>query len=70
MSEPKFSSVPPKLGPISSASSLALISDLSDKHGRILTRCPTWPQDPKQDHENDVAELVIVCQPGLPKLMV
>ena len=36
----------------------------------ILVADPTWPTDARQESENDVAQFVILCKPGLPKFMV
>jgi hypothetical protein len=36
----------------------------------ILLKDPTWQADASQESENDVANFVILCKPGLPKFMV
>ena len=36
----------------------------------VLQKNPSWPTDSHQESENDIAQFILLCKPGLPKFMV
>lgn len=42
---------------------------MSKQNTTIISKNPNWPSDSCQESENDVAQFVIICKPGLPKFM-